>query len=252
MVDQVPRHSAEAALVRQLTRAQELHAEHTANPILAGAMERLADWQSLRLEQTYTDLASQPRYRDAIGFFRSDLYGGDEIARRDADVARIVPIMVRMLPERVIGTVAQAMELSVLSQELDRLLLARLPRADGPLTVPDYCKAYRRAANLPVRRRQIELIVEIGRALDGYVRKPMIRGALAMMRQPAKLARFVALHDFLDRGFEAFRRMRGADEFLATIAKRETAILEAIADGAYDPFPDPLNRLGVDPSPAKS
>jgi hypothetical protein len=39
--------------------------------------------------------------------------------------------------------------------------------------------------------------------------------------------------------------MRGADEFLATIQARESAILEAIADGAYDPFPDPLNRLGI-------
>jgi len=34
--------------------------------------------------------------------------------------------------------------------------------------------------------------------------------------------------------------MNGADDFLATIEARETAILEAIAAGAKDPFPDPL------------
>ena len=167
------------------------------------------------------------------------------MARRDADLARVVPILSATLPERVIWTVALAMELNVLSQELDRLLLGRLPRADGQCTVAEYCKAYRRAANLPARRRQIELIGQIGKALDGYVKKPMLRGALAMMRQPARLAGYAALHDFLDRGFDAFRRMGGADEFLATIQARETAILEAIADGAYDPFPDPLNRLGL-------
>jgi hypothetical protein len=240
-----PRHPAEAALVRQLEQAQALHAERAANPILDGAMERLADWQSRRLVQTYADLAAQPRYRQAIAFFRSDLYGGEDIARRDADLARVVPLMSAMLPERVIGTVALAMELNVLSQELDRLLLGRLPRADGPFTVAEYSKAYRRAANLPARRRQIELIGQIGKALDGYVKKPVVRGALAMMRRPARLAGFTTLHDFLDRGFKAFGRMGGAEEFLATIQARETAILEAIADGSHNPFPDPLNRLGI-------
>jgi len=240
-----PRHASEAALLRQLEQARTLHAERAANPILDGAMTHLADWQGRRLAQTYADLASQPRYREAIAFFRSDLYGGEEGARRDADLKRIVPMLSATLPERVVATVALAMELNVLSQELDRLLLGRLSRADGLFSVADYCRAYRRVANLPARRRQIELIGDIGRALDRYVRKPVVRGALAMMRRPARLAGFGALHDFLDRGFHAFGRMEGADEFLATIHKRETAILEKIADGSNDPFPDPLNRLGL-------
>lgn len=229
--------------MKQIALARAIHAEREANPILDGAMQRLADWQGRRLAQSYADLAARPRYRDAIAFFQSDLYGGNEIARRDADIARVVPLMVAMLPDRVIGTTAQAMELDVMSQELDRLLLGRLSRADGPFSVADYCKAYRRAANLPARRRQIELTVEIGRALDSYVRKPWLRRALAMMRRPARLAGYGALHDFLERGFDAFHRMGGADEFLVTIEKRETAILESIADGAYDPFPDPIDRL---------
>lgn len=245
MSQSAPRHAAEAALVRQLEKARALHAGRAANPILDGAMERLADWQGRRLVQTYADLATRPRYRQAVMFFRSDLYGGEEMARRDADLARVVPILSATLPEHVVATVALAMELNVLSQELDRLLLGWLPRADGPCTVGEYCKAYRRAANLPARRRQIELIVLVGSALDGYVKKPMLRGALAMMRGPARLAGYAALHDFLERGFDAFRRMHGADEFLATIQRRETAILEAIADGSYAPFPDPLNRLGI-------
>ncbi len=231
--------------MKQLESARALHAERAANPILDGAMQRLADWQGCRLVQTYADLAAQPRYRQALAFFQTDLYGGEDIARRDADLARVVPIMSAALPERVIGTIALAMELDVLLQELDRLLLGRLARADGTFTVAQYCKAYRRAANLPARRRQVELIGLIGKALDGYVKQPMVRGALAMMRQPARLAGYAALHDFLDRGFTAFRRMGGADDFLATIAKRETAILEAIADGGYDPFPDPMNPLGM-------
>ena len=74
---------------------------------------------------------------------------------------------------------------------------------------------------------------------DGFVRKPLIRAALAMMRGPAYLAGFGVLHDFLERGFNAFHRMQGAEAFLATIEAREMAIHRAIVGGANDPFPDP-------------
>jgi hypothetical protein len=240
MSDPSPRHAAEAALIEHVRNAQRLHEETDRNPPLAVALARLANWQARRLAQTYADLSARSRYAEAIEFFKSDLYGDADVARRDADAARVVSMMVVMLPERVIATIAQAMELNVLSHELDRRVLEALPRPDGRFTVADYCQAYRRAGSMPQRQRQIFLIVEIGQALDVFVRKPLIRAALAMMRQPARLAGFGVLHDFLERGFNAFHRMGGADEFLDTVRRRETAIHEAIASGSNEPFPDPL------------
>ena len=232
--------AASTALVRELSRVQRLYAERTGNPILTGSLERVAHWQAKRLAMTYADLAADPRYTAAVVFFQNDLYGPGDFSRRDADLARVVPLMVKVLPERVIATVALAMELNALSQELDRVLLARLPRADGHFSVLEYCKAYRRAGNFPMRRRQIKLIVDIGTALDAHVGKPLIRTALAMMRHPARMAGLSGLQDFLERGFAAFRAMRGAEEFLRTIETREVQILEAIVGGSTDPFADPL------------
>jgi hypothetical protein len=37
--------------------------------------------------------------------------------------------------------------------------------------------------------------------------------------------------------------MGGADEFLDTIRRRETAIHDAIAGGSNEPFPDPRDRV---------
>ena len=227
-------------LIRELAHVALLHDERSANPRLARALEHLGVWQALRLGQTYADLEVQPRYAAAIEFFETDLYGGADFSRRDADVARVVPILVRTMPERAIATIAQAMELNVLSQELDRALLARLPVADARLTVAEYCRAYRLMGNRAGRERQIQLIVEIGGALDRLVRLPLLRAALAMMRQPAKLAGMLVLHDFLERGFIAFRNMHGADEFLGTILARETDLMNAVFDGDNAPFPDPL------------
>ncbi len=232
--------SPQQALVRELARVARLHDERRANPILAGALERIAAWQSVRLGRTYADIAAQPRYAAAVAFFQSDLYSNADYAQRDADLARVVPMMARMLPTRVIATIAQAMEVNALSQELDRALLTRLPRADGRFSVAEYCKAYRRMGNRPARERQIRLIGEIGKAIDGYVTKPLIRTALTMMYRPARLAGLGQLHDFLERGFYAFRRMGGAQEFLTTIVARETALMDAMFAGDTAPFGDPL------------
>lgn len=232
-------HVAEAALIDALARAQRLHDERAANEPLNRALLDLADWQSRRLLQTYADLVTDARYRAAIDFFRSDLYGNETMARRDADLARLVPAMVAMLPERVIATVAKAMELNVLSHTLDREMQRHLS-ASSRFTVADYCDAYRRTDDIPGRHRQIRLIVEVGRSLDSMVRKPLLRGALSMMRKPARIAGLSTLHDFLERGFDAFRRMHGAATFLATIETRETALCNLIVAGATNPFPEPL------------
>jgi hypothetical protein len=231
--------SSEAELILQLERARVWHEERAASPELAAALDQLALWQSRRLNVTYADLAREPRYARAIAFFQADLYGPGDFSRRDADLARVVPLMVRLLPEGVIATISGAMELSAVSHALDRALLEKLPPR-APLSVATYCEAYRSLANRGARERQIALIVAVGRALDRYVGKALIRSALAAMRQPARVAGLSALQDFLERGFGAFRQMGGADEFLATVETRESALMKAIFEGDRAPFPEPL------------
>jgi hypothetical protein len=230
--------SSEKRLIEELERARRLDGTRQRSPELAAALDRLARWQACRLNATYADLARDPRYAQAIAFFGSDLYGPGDFSGRDADLARVVPIMVRMLPEAVVATMATAMELSALSRELDRTLLREL--GDDTLSVPTYCAAYRACANRPARKRQIALIIDVGRALDHYVHRAFLRQTLRLMRRPAKVARLSALQDFLERGFTSFAGMHGADQFLVTIEARETALMEAIFAGDRAPFPDPL------------
>jgi hypothetical protein len=151
-----------------------------------------------------------------------------------------------MLPERAIGTVADAMQLSVLSQQLDRSLLARLA-PDAELDVARYCAAYRACANPDERARQIALIGAVGNGLDGYVRSPLLRNALFMMRVPARAAGLGALQAFLERGVAGFGRIRGAAEFLRTIESRESALMRAIFGGDDNAFAEPRVPVGATP-----
>ena len=230
--------TAATELVRHLERARAQHEERAASPALAARLDRLAAWQAARLDATYADLAEQDRYAPAIEFFQSDLYGAGDYSRRDADLARVVPIMTHVLPEAVVRSVAGAMELSVLSHDLDRRMLDRLT-ARSRLSVAAYCDAFRALANRGASERQIALIVEIGRALDRYVSKPLVGSTLAAMRHPARAAGLGALQAFLERGFAAFGHMGGAREFLATIQLRETELMNAIFAGDRAPFGDP-------------
>lgn len=242
-----PPRGAHSELARELERVGRLHAERRANPGLATALDRLAQWQAARLHGTYADLAAQERYAGAVAFFENDLYGSADFAQRDADIARVVPVMMLMLPESVIATMAHAMELNALSHELDRALLERLPRADGVFTSAEYCRAYCAMDNRPARERQIDLIGEIGAGLDVYVRKPLIQTALVMMRQPSRLAGLSVLHDFLERGFAAFHKMHGAAEFLATIDRRERELMNALFAGKTLSLPVRADRKGAAP-----
>jgi hypothetical protein len=228
---------ADSSLRTALEQLHRLHHERSASPALAAALDALADFQARRLAATYRDLALDPRYRDAVAFFGAEIYGPGDFSRRDADLARVVPAMRRLLPSGVIETVTTAMQMSVLAMELDRALLVKL--GAQALTVASYCAAYRASANRDARARQIALIGVVGRGLDHYVHTPLLRQALAVMRMPARAAGLAALQGFLERGAGAFARMRGAAHFLATIDLRETALMNAILGGDNAPFPDP-------------
>ena len=228
---------ASARLARSLERATAARRAAFGHPELASRHLALKQWQTDRLASTYSDLLENPRYREAATFFLSDLYGAKDYSQRDADVARILPKLTALLPAAALSTIADAVELDALSEELDAALVARLPtQADATLTADTYAAAYRACDNRPERCHQIALMRQIGDALDGLTRMPLLEGTLRLMRGPAKLAGLAHLQGFLERGFGAFKRMKGAVPFLDTVQSRETRVMEALFATAANPF----------------
>ncbi|MGE0802990.1 MAG: hypothetical protein AB7G13_26865 [Lautropia sp.] len=204
----------------------------------AGAPARAAirTFQRDRLVRTHGDLLQTERYRLAARFFLDELYGTKDFSERDAELARIIPTMTRLLPSSVLVAIADAIELDAISEELDDALAARWQaEAADPAALPsdaDYCGLYRAVGRFDARRRQIELVAGIGRDLDRLVGKPLLFRILKSMDRPARLAGLHRMQAFLVDGFTAFRAMHGADAFIQTIVVRETALMDAIAGGA--------------------
>ena len=229
------------ALRRHLGRAKALRAAANADPRMAQDRLRLRGWQAERLAATYRDLLDSDRYHAAARFFLTDLYGPKDFSERDHEVERILPTLAATLPASGIRTIALAIEVDALSEELDAAMVAELRRARsiGSITDKAYAEAYRRAGHRKEREQQLELIGRIGEALAALTRKPLIHAALRIMRGPARLAGLAELHQFLDHGYNAFHRMGDSTEFLATITTREGIILRQLFDGAPRPFDIP-------------
>lgn len=221
-------------LVERVLRDRALRDEGRADPVLAARLVGLRAWQSTRLQATYADLSGTERYADAVAYFRDELYGTHDASPRDDDLARASRVLERALPAKALAALERAIDLEILSQELD-LAMARALGAD-PIDAEHYADVYRRIGRRDERERQIAALVGLGTYLDSIIHAPGLGLLVRLARGPAHAAGFGALHDFLERGFRAFGRMGGAEEFLETIRARETRILERLYAGAPDPF----------------
>jgi hypothetical protein len=189
---------------------------------LAARVHAVKGYQHQRFQSTYADLLAQPRYASATRFFLNDLYGPRDFTERDAQFARIVPALVRLFPQPIVQTVRALAELHALSETLDTRMGSLL--AAGPIDTLAYARAWQAASHPEEREHQISLMLTVGRALERYTRNPLLSHSLRLMRAPARAAGLAALQGFLENGFDTFKDMRGASEFLATIASRERAL----------------------------
>lgn len=205
---------------------------------LAEERAQLSLWQSERLKSTHQDLYTSPRYHEALDFLLEDLYAPKSFTQRDDDLDRIFPMMVKLLPDSLLYTLAELIELNLLTQTLD-LELAKMhfeQMATHTISTESYAEAYRRCNNKHERLHQIQLIANIGNDLDTFVRSRMLRITLKMTRSAAEMAGLGALHQFLSRGFEAFYEMGGVDDLLDKIIERETVILNQIYSNMANPL----------------
>jgi len=214
------------SLMQLLERRRALEARSQQTPALTARWRALRTWQAARLARTYAALRQDPRFAAAVEFFLNDLYGPQDFARRDRELARALSPLQRALPAGLRAVLAKAIELDVLTAELDQDMVARLP--EGRVTETSYATAYRAVGRPAARQRQIDLTVGIGADLERLVRRRWIGLALRAAHVPARAAGLAVLHSFLERGFSAFRRMGSAEPLLRAIREQETRFRDAL------------------------
>lgn len=201
-------------------------------PGLDAEVVALKEFQQRRFAHTYADLLASPRYAPAARFFMEELYGPQDFTRRDTQFARVVPALVLLFPREIVEMVNTLGELHALSEALD----SRMGKAlqGDAVDAAAYANAWRATGGLAKRKRQIALTLQVGTTLDELTRKPLLRSSLQLMRGPAHAAGLKELQQFLEAGFDTFKAMQGATEFLALVNEREKRLAAALfaGDGA--------------------
>lgn len=239
-------HSENALRLKTLLLDYHEHRELRAVHPLRERIRELSEWQAERLKRTHQDLYHHPKYHEGLDFLLRDLYAPKDFSQRDDDIERIFPVMVKLLPDSVLYTVANLVELNLLTQQLDLALAEQLFTRMNitQITEPAYAEAYYLCDNKALRLHQIQLIANIGNDLEQYVHSRFLAFTLRMTAGPAELAGLGELHNFLTRGFHAFRAMEQVEQLLEIIVSRETRILDRIYERAPAPFdlqaPDPV------------
>ena len=229
-------------LARRLLWQKQAHKLEKEDKALAKYLPLLRKWQTERLRLSFARFLENPKTQPAANFFLTDLYSDQEFLQRDEEAAKILPKMSKILPENLLQAAVDAIELSVLSHALDmrmaRLLADVLPKGQA-LDAISYQKAYRMIGYPRLRKLQLDLIMDVGYRLDAVVQKHGISKLLAASRWPARLLGLEHLQGFLERGFNAFNHLGGAEYFLTEIYQQEMSISLRLMRGDANPFQTP-------------
>ena len=230
--------SAATKLREYTERSNAIHDACLSDQALHEQYRCFVTWQNDYMLQFYEDLRTSEGYSRAVDFVVSDLTGIG-VRKRDQDIARIVPIMSKILPEKVLRTVAAAMRLNARVLEINLSICRALhgvKSGDEELSEADYCVASRRAGRLEDCLELVELTMEAGRNLDRVIRIPMIGSLLKAMRMPARLWGFGAMQEFLEKGYITFDALDDADKFLEVMGNRMIEVLTRV-------FTEPIEHL---------
>jgi hypothetical protein len=193
-------------------------------------IHQLQDWQCQRLLVSHDDLAKQQRYQKAMAFFVEELYGPKDFSQRDADLVRVIPKLAKVLPEKAMNAMNDALSLNALSFDLDMEMAQYLNKhfATQSINRDSYAQAYRSVGRKDDRESQITIISHLGDQLADVIKVRGIGMLISMSRRPAKMAGLLALHEFLDRGFNAFKAIGDVQSFIQPVLERETRLMEIL------------------------
>lgn len=206
---------------------------------IQSAVAQLQAWQCERLLVTHSDLAKQPKYQLAMGFFVDELYGPKDFSQRDADLVRVIPKLEKVLPQKAMDALNDALLLNSISYDLDMKMTQSLQAqsADGAVVInrKNYALAYREVGEYDKRKLQIDTIDHLGQQLADVIHIRGIGMLIKLARKPAQLAGLLALHEFLERGYNAFHAIGDVASFVHPVLTKEREIMQQLFSASFDP-----------------
>ena len=222
--------------LQQTEQMQELIAQQN----LTESIRKLQTWQTKRLLITHEDLWHSKRFKPAMQFFVDEIYGPRDFSQRDIELTRVLPKMAKVLPKKGLVSLEAALRLNCLSLELDLVMVKELGSEE--IDRSNYFNCYRQSNKQSKREEQIQLLEDLGLDLAQVVKITGISAILMLSRKPAKVAGVKSLHEFLENGFKAFKKLGEVHDFIDPIISRERELMYAL-HAAKGPTENPLPEV---------
>lgn len=219
----------------------ELH--HNAQ--LAARLDSVQRWQKRRMQHLHAVLFAIPEHRLMTQYFMNRLYGGpdfDVLAQQSEQVLNVSKVLEGLAPDSTIKTAFQAIELTLLSIELDqdlaRLMTHDLVSDEQDSSANDayMTQLYLQADQAAARHHQLDLLDNLGQSLDKYVHSRLIKGIFRFSKGLSSRYGLTAGYAFLDEGFIAMEPLKSAEAFIRQYTQGERAAIDRIYGGHPNPF----------------
>ncbi len=235
------RHTPEASTFaerfkRYTEESNAIHREYLGDALLSRQYRYFVAWQAEYLLPFYDEFRQRPETEAAVEYVVSDLTGIG-MSERDREIGRVVPLMIRLLPDKALRTLASAMELNArvlaINLETCRCLLEHSDFSNG-ISERHYCAALRQATTLDECMELVTLTIRLGEHLSRIIRIPVMGVTLSAMHIPAHSAGFGELQDFLEKGYRTFRAIPDVDSFLDRLSVRMTKVFSGVCENPLE------------------
>lgn len=211
------------------------------NPEIFQRLQDVQAWQKQRMQRTHAQPFAEKHSVLMAEYFLNRLYGGpdfDALAQQIARLAKYAHKAEKLIPDNAIKTGTSGVALAILAVQLDEQVAMQLLQdyhSHEKLTDEMMRLTYIQLDQGPDRMKQLDLLDQLGKSLDKYMRSFMVHAAFKMCKGAAAKYNFNIMYEFMQDGFLAMKPLKSAEKFVKDFTAVERQIIAKVHAG--DPLP---------------
>ncbi|MEG0826947.1 MAG: hypothetical protein RR231_02660 [Acinetobacter sp.] len=212
------------------------------NPAIFQRLQDVQAWQKQRMQRTHAKTFAEKQNILMSEYFLNRLYGGPDFDALAGQIARLMKYVhkaEKLIPENAIKTGTSGVALAILAVRLDEQVAMQLLQDYHPneaLTDEMMRLTYLKLDQGQQRLEQLDLLDQLGKSLDKYMRSFVVYTAFKMCKGTANKYHFQIMYEFMQDGFLAMKPLKSAEKFVQDFTAVERQIIHKVHAGDLAPF----------------
>lgn len=212
------------------------------NPAIFQRLQDVQAWQKQRMQRTHAKKFAEKQNILMSEYFLNRLYGGPDFDALAGQIARLMKYVhkaEKLIPENAIKTGTSGVALAILAVRLDEQVAMQLLQDYHPneaLTDEMMRLTYLKLDQGQQRLEQLDLLDQLGKSLDKYMRSFVVYTAFKMCKGTANKYHFQIMYEFMQDGFLAMKPLKSAEKFVQDFTAVERQIIHKVHAGELAPF----------------